>query len=119
MSGPVDWQTLQWIVGIIFAVLAAAAATGGMLWRWHRWLSVELQRRDAERYNELRERDQAIADLSRSLADHKLYAAEHFATNDSLGKALDGIQKSIDRLADRLDRLLPTVADRPPPRARG
>ena len=45
-------------------------------------------------------------DLRRQIEAHKLFAAEHFATEDGVNKALEPVLKAIERLADRLDRIL-------------
>lgn len=130
MTGATDWSALQWVVGLIISTVIACVATGGVFWRYNAWIVEQFSKRDLDRAAELAKHDIALQsavaratvaeeELRRSLEAHKLYAAEHFATNESVGKAMEGIQKSIDRLADRLDRLLPAItADAPAPRSR-
>lgn len=53
--------------------------------------------------------------LARSLADHKLYAAEHFATDESVGAYMQRMEDAINRLGDRIDRFLETSQHAAPP----
>jgi hypothetical protein len=51
-------------------------------------------------------RDKAIADANKALADHKLHAAETFATRAGVTESLDRVFAAIDRLTSRVDELL-------------
>lgn len=59
-----------------------------------------------------------MARVEKSLADHKLYAAETFATKSGLKESLEHVHKSLDHLADRIDELLKLTAQPAPPRRR-
>ncbi len=105
--------TVEMAVQLIGTLIAIAGFAWGLL----QWQLVQLRERDKAIEKEREERTLADAAetaraksaeemLSKSLADHKLYAAENFATSSELSAALEGIKKSIDRLTDRLDKLL-------------
>jgi len=127
-----DLETLKVIVEIAAAVISSIVAMLGVVWRWSRWLASEFEKRDAARVEELRQRDLALAaetvrakvaeeEVRRSIEAHKLFAAEHFATEEGVAKAIEPIIKALDKMTDRLDRVLSDYsASRPvPPRARG
>jgi len=118
MTGPIDWETAQWLIGIILAILGAAVATGTVLWRWQAWLAREFQRRDELRQTEFAKRDEATELLRRSLEAHKLYAAETFATKEGLTEAFDRVHDDLDKISDRLDSLTKILLDGRPPTRR-
>jgi hypothetical protein len=112
-----DLPTLNYIAGIMVSVLTSIGLIGGLIWRISQRVDAKFQRLEAEL--ERAEKDAAMAraaadarakmaedELRRSLEAHKLFAAEHFATEDGVGKALEPVLKAIERLSDRLDRLL-------------
>lgn len=125
-----DLPTLNLVVGIIASVLTSVGLIGGLIWRISRSVDAKFDRLEAEL--ERVEKDAAIAraaqdarakvaedELRRSLEAHKLFAAEHFATEEGVAKALDPVLKAIDRLADRLDQVLAAgLPARQPPRTR-
>lgn len=51
-------------------------------------------------------RDTRIAQLEKELAEHKLHAAETFATRSGVTESLDRVFAAIDRLTGRVDELL-------------
>lgn len=112
-----DLPTLNLVAGIIVSVLTSIGIIGGLIWRIARQVDDKIERIEADCMRI--EKDGALAvaaadarakmaedELRRTIAEHKLFAAEHFATEDGVTKALDPVLKAIDRLADRLDRFL-------------
>lgn len=108
MTGTVTWEVLIWIGGLLLASLLT-------WWRITSWVLTEFRKRD-ERVNQL-EKEVGIAigaadaraklaedELRRSLADHKLYAAETFATEGGLTQAVNRVDDAVKRLTDRMDR---------------
>lgn len=122
-----DLPTLNYIAGIIVSVLTSIGLIGGLIWRISKSVDAKFERLEAE--IERVEKDASLAlaaadarakiaedELRRSIEAHKLFAAEHFATEDGVAKALEPVLKAIDRLADRLDRFLSEGGQtRPPP----
>jgi len=116
---------LQWLAVLIAGLISGAIATGGILWRYQSWLNGEFEKRDSSRSTELEKRDLATQaetarakmaeeEIRRTLEAHKLFAAEHFATEEGVSKAMEPILRAIDRLTDRLDRLLPDLPRQQP-----
>jgi hypothetical protein len=114
MTGPVEWQTLIFICGLIVAAFMAGILT---LWRVVAWASAELDKRDTAIDQERQARELAAAaerarteaetaQLRQQIVNNQLYAVEHFATEEGVGKAFDAVRASIEKLADRLDRVL-------------
>jgi len=68
---------------VVYVGAAVAVAVGIVL-----WVSREFAKRD------------------KSLADHKLHAAETYATKAGLKESLDRVHDALDRLADRIDTLI-------------
>jgi len=125
MTGAVNWETLQWLAVLIAGLISGAIATGDILWRYQSWLNGEFEKRDSSRSTELEKRDLATQaetarakmaeeEIRRTLEAHKLFAAEHFATEEGVSKAMEPILRAIDRLTDRLDRLLPDLPRQQP-----
>lgn len=79
--------------------LAGAASGGGIaaLWRFYdKWVSDrKLERMSA-----------AIARVHKNLTDHKLHAAEKFATKRELKDAVESFEKKLDRMDSKLDGLI-------------
>lgn len=126
-----DLPTLNLVAGIIVSVLTSLSLIGGLIWRIGRQVDAKFKRLEADCMKIEKEQALALAaadarakmaedDLRRTIAEHKLFAAEHFATEDGVSKALEPVLKAIDRLADRLDRYLSGEAPtrQSPPRAR-
>jgi hypothetical protein len=126
-----DLPTLNLVAGIIVSVLTSLSLIGGLIWRIGRQVDAKFERLEADCMKIEKEQALALAaadarakmaedDLRRTIAEHKLFAAEHFATEDGVSKALEPVLKAIDRLADRLDRYLSGEAPtrQSPPRAR-
>jgi hypothetical protein len=108
MTGTVTWEVLIWIGMLVLASLT-------MWWRITSWVLKEFKTRD-DRVAQL-ERDTGLLvsasdaraklaedELRRSLADHKLYAAETFATEGGLTQAVNRVDDAVKRLTDRMDR---------------
>jgi hypothetical protein len=51
-------------------------------------------------------RDKDIAETQKSLSDHKLHAAETFATRTGVTESLDRVFSAVDRLTSRFDEFL-------------
>ncbi len=81
------------MLGIIVSVLTSIGLIGGLIWRISRQVDAKFERLEAEVARV--EKDAALAmsaadarakmaeeTIARSLAEHKLYAAEHFATEE-------------------------------------
>lgn len=107
MSGTVTWEVLAWVVGILMAAFAAAAVAIG-------WAVGQLSKRDAAIAAVARDLGMQVAaeharakmaeeEMARSLAAHKLYAAEHYATDAGLKDAVDRVDDAVKRLTDRMD----------------
>lgn len=75
MTGPITWEAVAFLVGLIVPV------AGAIIWF-------------SRRINQVKE----------SLDAHKLYAAETFATKEGMTTALRDVKDSVDRLTERLDR---------------
>jgi len=112
-----DLQTLSLIAGIAGGLLTALGVIGTFYWRVRDQWNSRFDQQDAD--IERIERENRIAveaaneraklaeeDLRRALDAHRLYAAEHFATEDGVEKALEPVLRAIERLGDRLDQLL-------------
>jgi hypothetical protein len=112
-----DLQSLN----LWFSILASIATTASVVVGWlvviGRRIKSDFDRLEAEiarveRDGKLQteaanERAKMVEeDLRRQIEAHKLFAAEHFATEDGVNKALEPVLKAIERLADRLDRIL-------------
>jgi|GEM_PF-2721061 len=125
-----DLATINLVWGVIVSVLTSIGLVGGLIWRISVSVNAKFERLQAEL--EKVEKDAGLAisaadgrakiaedELRRSIEAHKLFAAEHFATEEGVSKALDPVLKAIDRLADRLDKLLAEgLPARSPPRTR-
>lgn len=126
-----DLPTINLILGIIVSVLTSIGLIGGFIWKVRQGIDARFDRLEADIEKTAKDAAEAVAladgrakiaedDLRRALEAHKLHAAEHFATEDGVSKALEPVLKAIDRLADRLDRYLSGEAPtrQSPPRAR-
>lgn len=80
---------------LIWGALGAIAAIAGVAWGIITWV-----------ISQFAARDKAIADTTRALADHKLHAAETFATRAGVTESLDRVFAAIERLTNRVDDLL-------------
>jgi len=112
-----DLATINLVLGILVSVLISIGSIGGFIWKVRQGIDARFGRLDTEIEKVRKDAAEAIAladgrakiaenDLHNALAEHKLYAAEHFATEEGVSKALDPVLKAIERLTDRLDRLL-------------
>lgn len=108
MTGTVTWEVLIQIGGLLIASLIT-------WWRITSWVLAEFRKRD-ERLGQL-EKEVGLAigaadaraklaedEIRRSLGDHKLYAAETFATEGGLTQAANWVDDAVKRLTDRMDR---------------
>jgi hypothetical protein len=116
MTGTVEWSMLLWIVGAIVGAFVAGAIG---VWRIAMWAAAEFSKRDLA-IAAANARATASEDmLGQSLAEHKLYVAEHYATEDAVAKSLEPVLKALDRITDRLDQIFANGAPaRPNPRTR-
>ena len=112
-----DLPTINYLLSIAVSVLTSIGLVGGFVLWIGRGVNARFVRLEAE--IERVEKEAALTvsaadarakiaedELRRSIEAHKLYAAEHFATEEGVSKALDPVLKAIERLTDRLDRLL-------------
>lgn len=67
----------------------------GFAWGVVTWVSAQFTARDKD-----------IDAVQKSLADHKLHAAETFATRAGVTESLDRVFAAIDRLTSRFDEFL-------------
>ena len=84
MTGAVTWE----VIGVIAVVLAGAGSIVG-------WV-----------LNRFSLRDKKIDKIKDELSEHKLYAAEHYATKTGLTVSLNRVHDSFDNLTGRIDELL-------------
>lgn len=96
MSGAVTWE----VVGVIVGALMGAGAIV-------RWILGRFVIRD----DRIKALDEELGVLRQSISDHKLYAAEHFATRSGLTEALNSMRASIDGLTGRIDTLIVSKGD--------
>jgi hypothetical protein len=112
-----DLQSLSLWAGIAASVATTASVVIGWLLIIGRRIKADFDRLEAEvervekdgklQTEAANERAKMVEEeLRRSIEAHKLFAAEHFATEDGVNKALEPVLKAIERLADRLDRIL-------------
>lgn len=112
-----DLQSLSLWAGIAASIATTASVIIGWLMIIGRRIKADFDRLQAE--VERVEKDgklqteaanerakMAEEELRRQIEAHKLFAAEHFATEDGVNKALEPVLKAIERLGDRLDRIL-------------
>lgn len=108
MTGTVEWGVLIWLATTIIGAVV-------LTWRIVAWVNAEFDKRDAAILKVEREAALSIGiadarakmaeeELRRSLDAHKLYAAEHYATNDDVVRAVDKIDGSIKDLSARIDQ---------------
>lgn len=91
---------------MLLALVGAGVTLGGFWWGIARWVIAELGKRDLALQAENGRAKLAEEGISSDLAEHKLYAAENFATTHELATSLGRVEAAIERLADRLDKLL-------------
>lgn len=103
MTGTVEWSTLLWIVGLITGV---AVGTFLIMWRVLGWVNTELHKRDIQiaAVDARAKAEESV--IAKSLADHKLHAAEVFATKSGLTEALNRVHDALDNLSQRIDALI-------------
>lgn len=126
----IDLQTINLLAGIAAGVLTSASIIAGFFWFLRRQIEASFERQATEIArieNDTRIAIQAAdgrakvaeEELRRSIEAHKLFAAEHFATEDGVAKALEPVLRAIERLGDRLDQLIAgNTPSRPSPRSR-
>lgn len=114
MTGAVEWSTLLWVVGLVVGVAGGSLAIG---WQVLGWVSAQFATRDqaideAKRTMDLRVEAVDLrakleeGRLAKDLSDHKLHAAEVFATKSGLTEALNRVHDALDKLTGRIDALL-------------
>lgn len=112
-----DLQTINIWLSAAASIATTASVVVGWLILIGRRITADFDRLEAEiarverdgnlRAEAANERAKMVEeDLRRQIEAHKLFAAEHFATEDGVNKALEPVLKAIERLADRLDRIL-------------
>lgn len=112
-----DLQTISLLASIAASIVTTLGVVGGWLWAVNRSTRMKFARLAAEIERIEREGKLAIEaanarahiaeeELRRSIEGHKLYAAENYATQEGLEKAIEPILRAIERLGDRLDRVL-------------
>ena len=126
-------DVLEWIKavsGLVFPMIASALTVIGILWRGANWIKDEFAKRDAaivkatENANlvaqSANERGRMVEDqLRNELNEHRLHAAETFATKSGLKESLDRVHDAVDRLTNRIDIVLNGAPGTPrPPRRR-
>lgn len=94
--------TLEMMLGLV----GTAVTLGGFWWGIARWVIAELGKRDLAIQAESGRAKLSEEAITRDLNQHKLYAAETFATTHELATSLGRVEAAIERLADRLDKLL-------------
>jgi len=92
MSGVITYE----MVGVVGGALTAAAI-------FVSWILSRFALRDKKIQDLQKELLKEIGTLQKALHEHKLYAAEHYATKDGLTDALRSMESAIDRLTERLD----------------
>lgn len=95
MSGPVDWATLIWIVGL---VIVAAGAAVALVWRVFVLIGEERDLAKRERHDLRNELMTLITGIDTDFHAFQLRAAETYAT-----KA--GVSAGMDRVVDELKGL--------------
>ena len=125
-----DLPTINYLLGIVVSVLTSIGLVGGFVLWIGRGVTARFVLAEAEIERVEKEAAVKVAaadaraktiedELRRTIEAHKLYAAEHFATEEGMSKALEPVLKAIERLADRLDQLLVDgLPSRPAPRTR-
>lgn len=83
--------TLDILIQIGIGILTLA----GFAWGVVTWVSAQFAARDA-----------AISRTEKTLSDHKLHAAETFATRAGVTESLDRVFAAVDRLTSRFDEFL-------------
>ena len=100
--------TLETALSLIGTLVAIAVAAGSIV----KWVIGQLRDRDLAIQAESARAKIAEDGLGIEIAEHKLYAAEHFATVGDLATALQDVKAAIERLGDRLDRALERLSQR-------
>ena len=123
-------DTLKTLSGILVPMLMSAVTVLGILWRGANWIKDEFAKRDAAIVKtseqaslvaqSANERSRMVEDqLRNELAEHRLHAAETFATKSGLKESLDRVHDAVDRLTNRIDIVLNGSPGTPrPPRRR-
>lgn len=62
------------------------------------------RRSEGLRDETIKKHGQDIEALGKSLADHKLYVAEHYVTQGELTKAVEALDKTMQRLIDAVNQ---------------
>lgn len=83
--------TLDILIQIGIGILTLA----GFAWGIVTWVVAQFASRDA-----------AIDQANKALTDHKLHAAETFATRTGVTESLDRVFAAVDRLTSRFDEFL-------------
>jgi ubiquinone biosynthesis protein UbiJ len=106
----IDLPTLSLFAGMICSVIMSVGIIAGWLRGYAAGVKTKIETVEREAHLGVAAADaRARASeeiIAKSLADHKLFAAEHYATEDGLAKALDPLRQALDRMSDRLDKLL-------------
>ncbi len=103
MTGVVTWEMVFGMATILGAIVGV-------------WLRIEYRMVEQVRplNTQIAAMQAEIRLLDKLLAEHKLYAAEHYARNDSLQQMREEILNRLDQITGRLDK---AFAPTPRPRA--
>lgn len=122
-TGPMQWETIIWLISVIVAAFAIASP---VVLAWLRAYRAVIGRIEAA---EQLARTEAAA-VRAELQEAMLHVAETYATKSGVTAAVERVEgaverlagqveASVDRLSGRIDRLLESRAsDPPPPRRR-
>ncbi|MGJ8529802.1 hypothetical protein [Maritalea sp.] len=88
MSGAVTWEILMLLGTVVISTASFAI-----------WVARAIGKIKSDLGDD-------ISDLDKAIAAHKLYAAEHYATRESVNKELDRMSAKLDKIDDKLDRAL-------------
>ncbi len=99
MTGPITFEAVGYLIGMIVAMLSV----GG-------WVLNLIGKRDKRIADMEKSLEGQVRANEKSLSEHKLFAAEHYATKDGLNAGLREMQAAIngrfDRVEATLDRLM-------------
>ncbi len=96
----------------LLALLGALIALAGFWWGIARWVLSEFAKRDLKIEAEHARAKMAEEEVRSNLQEHKLYAAEHFATKDGVTQALDRVEAAVERLTQQVHDVVERLTDR-------
>ncbi|QIB32620.1 hypothetical protein [Ancylobacter pratisalsi] len=103
MTGPITWEV----------VIAMGTILGAIVGVWLR-IEYRIKAEVAPKDMQLAALHAEVRLLDKQLGEHKLYAAEHYARNDSLAQMREEILTRLDNISGRIDKAFTPAA-----RARG